>query len=462
MVFINRAAELTLLGDRWQAGRPELLVVYGRRRVGKSELLLQWAQDKPHLYLLGDLRSERDHLATVTDRLSEYTGDPLLSGNPISSWSVVLDYLNRLAAGARLLVILDEFQYFAESTPALPSLIQSAWDQRGRFTQIMLVLCGSYVSFMERETLSYQSPLYGRRTGQLHLQPLGYLDAGQFFPKYSLEDRVLAYAILGGMPFYLSAFDPTKELAANIRSKILEPASVLYSEARLLLMEELREPRNYFSLLRAISFGKTRLNEIAQEAGLTSGVASKYLDVLQGLGLVDRQLPVTERRPERSRQGIYRITDNYLAFWFRFVLPNVARVQEGDADRVVAERIQPFLTQFAGRRFEEVCMQFVRRHRGTGPLAVDFDRVGGWWAGGEEIDIIAVNEERVVLVGECKWTTEWMKIGDLNDLRRRAALAGFQEPVVYTLFSRSGFDPNLRELAQAEGIRLFGLEELFA
>ena len=461
-MFRNRAKELQALEDRWRTGQPELVVLYGRRRVGKTELLLQFLGDKPHLYLLGDLRSERDQLVEVTQRLYDYSRDPLLAAQALPSWATALEYIVRLALQERLVVVIDEFQYFCESTPSLPSVLQKVWDEQARFSRVMLILCGSYVSFMERETLAYESPLYGRRTAQMQLQPLDYLDASAFFPKYSAQDRILAYSVLGGMPGYLSRFDPGRSLAENIRQEILDPVAMLSSEARFLLMEEMREPRNYFSLLRAIAFGKTRLNEISQEAGLPSRGASKYLDVLQDLGLIERKTPITERRPERSRQGLYDIIDNYVAFWFRFVLPNQPYLEEGRREYVLNERILPNLPDYASRRFEDVCRRFLQRRQGQGTLSsIEFDRIGAWWSSSEEVDVVAMHGDEVLLIGECKWTNEWVKIGDLNDLRRKAAVMNAATSVRYALFSRSGFDPNLIKLAKAEGILLFEPEDLF-
>jgi AAA+ ATPase superfamily predicted ATPase len=264
------------------------------------------------------------------------------------------------------------------------------------------------------------------------------------------------------MPGYLARFDPARSLEENVRHEMLDPTAALCQEARFLLMEVLREPRNYFSILRAVAWGKTQLNDIAQEAGLPTRLVSKYLDVLRDLHLVERQVPVTERHPERSRRGLYRIVDNYVASWFRFVLPHQAYLEDGRGDWVLAERIRPALSTYMGPRFEEICRQFLRRCQGGPMLDVSFERVGGWWLGREESDIVAVREGQVVLVGECKWTREWMKPGDLADLQRKAALLGVGEGTTYALFSRSGFDPNLMKLAAKQKVGLYGVEQLFA
>ncbi len=461
MFFQDRERETEDLERLWQSGRPELVVLYGRRRVGKTELLRHFVAGKPHLYLVGDLRSERDQLADVTDRLHAYRGDPFLAGQPLASWNTALRYILSLAKEQRLAVILDEFQYFCQASPSLPSVLQSAWDEMAQNSRIFLVLCGSYVSFMEHEVLAHKSPLYGRRTGQIHLRAMDYADAALFLPDLEPPERIIAYAIVGGMPGYLIRLDPQTGLIDNLRQQFFNPAAFLFSEARFLLMEELREPRNYFSVLRAIALGKTRLNEIAQEAGLPTRAVSWYLDVLQGMELVDRLLPVTVRRPERSRQGIYRITDNYLAFWFRFVMPNHSYVDEGRGDWALTERVLPALPDYVGPRFEEVCRQFLSKYRGSGIVPVEFDTVGGWWSSTDEIDVVAIREEGVVLVGECKWTNEWMKLGDLNRLRQRAAGLSLADDVRYALFSRSGFDPNLTAAAKADGTMLYTPKDMY-
>lgn len=459
--FHDRARELAVLEERWASSNAELIVLYGRRRVGKTRILRQFLKEKAHVYLLGDLRSEHDQLAEVTRALHAFSGEPLLADQPLSSWSAALEMIFRLAEGGRLAVAIDEFQYFCQATPALPSLVQRLWDGHSRGSSIFLVLCGSYVSFMESEVLGHRSPLYGRRTGQIHLKPVDYLDAAGFLESYGPADRILAYAIVGGMPAYLQRLDASQSVLHNVRRAILDPMAVLFSEARFLLMEELREPRNYFSLLRAIATGRTTLGEIADEAGLPPATAAKYLGVLRGMGLVERRVPVTERHPERSRRGIYRITDNYLTFWFRYVLPGMGLIEFGQTD-LLMQMIEADLPAYVGPRFEEICRQFLLRFQGSTRVPVVFQRLGGWWSAGEEIDLVGVQGREITLAAECKWTNEWVKPAHLDQLKARALRAGAGPQTRYALFSKSGFDPNLVSRAEGEGILLYGLEDLWA
>jgi len=230
-----------------------------------------------------------------------------------------------------MVVVLDEFTYLTEVAPALPSLLQAIWDNQLQHTQIMLVLCGSYIGLMERQALTYSAPLYGRRTAQIYLQPFSFYQACAFLPNYSAEDRVRAYAVVGGMPAHLEGWDDTLTVADNIERLILQPEVPLYDERRLLLRQELRDPHNYFSILRALAAGRTRLGKIAQTARIESmPLVSKYLSTLRDLRLVERRVPVTET-PARSRRGIHQIADNYLRFWFRFVQPLQPLLETGQA-----------------------------------------------------------------------------------------------------------------------------------
>lgn len=462
MFFYNRARELRLLEERWQSGQRELVVLSGPRGVGKTALVQHFLQGRPHLYLLGDYRTEADQLAEVTRRIDDLAHGPGLAARPLASWAAGLEHIFRLAQRERLAVVLDEFPHFCASTPDLPSLLQQVWEAQPVESPIMLILSGSDMDFMKHEVLADQRRLPGRSTAVIRLQPLEYWDTPAFFPQYTHEELVLTYMMVGGMPGHLSRFSMDDLVMENLYWNLLHPTAVLFGHARSLLLERLREPRIYFLLLRAIAAGKTRLGEIAEATGLRSQVASKYLDLLQGMGLVERMVPVTEPSPDRSRQGRYRITDNYLAFWFRFVLPYQGYLEEDRTHNVMNELVLPRLSEYAGPYFAEICRRFLQRHRGSALAPVEFDRVGAWWSSTETVAIVAVQGDQVVLVGESAWTMEAMTIRELNDLRRRAAALGGGPGVRYALFSRSGFDANLIRLAEAEGVLLYQLDDLFA
>ncbi len=456
-MFVNRDRERAFLETHHATDQAELIVLYGRRRVGKTELLRTFCADKPHIFFVADLGTEEGQLAEFTHQIGEFVaGDPDLLA-PFATWEAAFNYL-ATQTSERLVVVLDEFTYLIDSNAALPSTLQKLWDTQLRNSDIMLVLCGSYVGIMEQEVLAYRSPLYGRRTGQWRLQPLTFWDIQQLLPRFSPVDLVRAYAILGGVPAYLRQFDDRLSLLDNVEQKVLAMGEFLYDEPRFLLLQELREPSRYFAVLEAIAGGRTRMNEIAQAAHIGTTSISFYLKTLQEMGLIDRVVPVTEKNPRKSRWGIYQITDHYFRFWFRFVYPNHSLLERGETDQV-RRRIAEQLDQFVGPAFERICQEALwRRHR-AGKLDFTPAAVGYWWNRQEEIDVAAMGEDEVLL-GECKWTSRPVGVNILDDLKRKAQALDRTLPVRYALFARSGFTPALQARAAEEGVLLVDLEEL--
>jgi AAA+ ATPase superfamily predicted ATPase len=302
---------------------------------------------------------------------------------------------------------------------------------------------------MEETVLGYKAPLYGRRTAQYLLEPLEFLDAQHFFPFYSPKDRLCAYAVFGGTPAYLQTIQPEQSLEANILEGILERGSILYDEVRFILQQELREPRNYFAVLQAIASGNTRQNEIKQAAGLDN--IAPYLDTLQQLHLVERIVPVTETQPHKSRRGIYRLKDNFLRFWFRFVLPNRSQLERGSKEMVFESAIQPEMDHFAAPIFEQACQQYFWRAGLEEKLPFTPKRIGGWWQANQEVDIVVLGETQLMLV-ECKWSNRAVGLDILENLEAKTKAiqkeAGKQR-VLYGLCSRSGFTEQLTAQIQS-------------
>jgi len=458
-VFINRERELELLEERYASGRAELFVLYGRRRVGKTELLARFcgagrhasAQPKRHIFFVADLDVEPVLRAALSAAVNTELLGPETAGAVYSSWEDILTLLARHARQERLVVVLDEFTYLVDAHPPLASTLQRLWDRELANTQLMLILCGSYVGMMEEAVLGYQAPLYGRRTGQYLLEPLGFHDARRFFPDYDLADQVRAYAVLGGTPAYLNAASPSSSLLDNISQRILARGTFLYDEARFLLQQELREPRNYFAILEAIAAGRTRLNEIKQATGLEGATA--YLNTLQALHLVERVLPVTESQPHKSRRGLYRLCDQFFRFWFRFVHPNRSLLERGGVQAALGSLVAPQLDQFTGPVFEEICHQFLWRLGMCGELPFVPLRVGSWWQANEEIDLVAVGQD-AALLAECKWSPRPVGLDILRDLERKAGLAAREmdgRSILFGLCARSGFTPQVQEEAARRG-----------
>jgi len=356
--FIGRERELRVLDELCDSGKPELFVLYGRRRVGKTELLQRFCEGRRAVYFLAAQVRDRDNLRGFREALRACLDDPLVESVEFADWSSALAFAAERAGDERLVIVLDEFPYLCEANKGLPSLLQQFWDQRGKRSSLMLVLCGSQVSFMEREVLAERSPLFGRRTGQRRLQPLLPAETLEFFPRWSLHDRILAYAILGGMPAYLRRFDDGLDLDGNLLREVLRPEGYLFDEVQFLLRSELSSPTTYNSLLSAVAGGARRLGDIALTVGVDSTTANKYLHVLRELGLVERSIPLTDPDPLRSRRGSYHIADRFIAFHFRHLQPHLSLVQADRGEQVLREFVHPDLA----RLFDEARTDFLLAH----------------------------------------------------------------------------------------------------
>lgn len=384
-----------------------------------------------------------------TEKIFQVTTDSFLQTQPFNSWEALFRYIYDHVTKKIQIVIIDEFPYLCISNKALPSILQKIWDEKAKETNIFFILCGSYMRFMEREILGSKSPLYGRRTGQLVLRPLGFKDVGYFFPDYSPKDRVYSYAVLGGTPAYLERFNSKKTIEQNIKNEILNKNAFLYSEPRFLLMEELREPSVYFSILKAISLGKTRLNEIVQETGLgDSYKVNKYISVLRGLHIVRREIPITEDKPYKSRKGIYILDDPFFRFWFRYIFPNLSYLEMGDIDYVWKEKIKPDFDSFVGFIFEDICIQKLRRLNRNNKLPFKAKSLGRWWDRKDEIDIVAFDSKGSFLFCECKWRSKKIGLGTLNELQRKSDKFPDANRKYYGFFSKSRFSKELKEMSK--------------
>jgi hypothetical protein len=361
MPFLGRDRELAVLGELHDSGRPELFVLYGRRRVGKTELLQQFCRGRRAVYFLAAQVREKDNLRAFRDALVEGLGDPLAQGIEFPDWSAALGFVAERAREERLVVVLDEFPYLCEATKGLSSIVQRFWDTKGKAGRLMLVLCGSQVSFMEEEVLAERSPLFGRRTGQRRLEPLRPPDALRFFPRWPLAERVRAYGILGGMPAYLRRFDDARTLRENVLREILRPEGYLFDEVNFLLKAELTSPATYNSILAAVARGEEKVGDVALAVGVDSPTANKYLTTLRDLQLVEREVPLTDPDPLRSRRGTYRIADRFLAFHFRHVQPNAGLIQSGRGESVWERSIEPDLRRLEADALVDCAGDHLRR-----------------------------------------------------------------------------------------------------
>lgn len=456
MAFYGRKREITQLDEIYARPNGQMFVLYGRRRVGKTVLLAHWLDMRQHraLFWTADRTSSGAQLRSFSHTIQGYLNPNQSVPDDFTyvSWEMAFTEIVRLAQTERLVVVLDEFTYLIEADPALTSILQRVWDHRLKRSNVLLILTGSHGGMIEREILAYRSPLYNRATSNLHLQPLPFGVLVDFFPNYSATDRAKIYACVGGVPQYLELLTPSRPVDANIQQ--LLGSNMMMDDAGALLRDQLGEPRNYMTIVEAIAAGYTRSTEIAKMADLQTSSVSKYLGVLQHLGIVTREVPATESRPDRSKQGRYRIADHYLRFYCRFLAPALTNLERGLTEQVW-QNIRQHLPEFVGTHiFEELCREWVLREGDAGRLPFVPRRVGSFWGGGKpQIDVMAINEDaHAILLGECKWLSEPMGRGIVVDFLERAQSV-IPTPVdkwqvMYVFFSRTGFTAEARRAGE--------------
>jgi hypothetical protein len=450
--FVDRDVELDQLTDCYESETADFVVIYGRRRLGKSELVRQSIRDRDDaVYYQAVESTAQNQLEQFVDIAT--TQFPSLQ-NVRRDWEALLETLGQDDA----IVVIDEFPFLITEDESLPSRIQRVWDMTLQETGMTLVLVGSSISVMEDKVLSGSAPLYGRRTATIDLDPLDVSDARQFFPAYDPETAITTWAIYGGTPYYLQTIDPDQPLGTNVQQKILSERGLLYSEPEFLLRTELRQPNTYFSILRALAHGRRTPNEIAGMAGVESGSLSTYLQKLRRLRLVERHIPVTES-PTASKRGRYRIAAPLFRFWFRFVYGKQDQLRLLDED-AYDELVVPDLADYVSPLFERLCQRAL-------PVLVDrqFRDVGQWWFKQHELDLLGLTADGLV-AGECKFTSRPVSEGVLADLERTTSEVRWAEgptdgETLYVLFSRSGYTADLERVAETRGdVLLFELSDL--
>lgn len=460
-MFIDRESELDYLERRWQQSTgAELVVLYGKRRVGKTELVKHFVRNKPHLYVLAERTNDEQQRQRFATAVGEHFNEPLLRGSPAPEWNRLLGYLGQRPE--RLVLAIDEFPYLIEANPAISSLLQRAWDEQWKNTRLFVLLLGSSVGMMETEVLGHRSPLFGRRTGQWKLTPFRFTDAIRFRPQDDFDSRMHYYAVAGGMPAYWLQFEARAGFWENLQDRVLRKGAFLYEEVEFLLREEVREPRNYFALLAAIAAGKRRLAEIVNATGLTQSTANKYLSVLGDLGIVHRELPVTESKPLKSKKGLYRLEDPFTRFWFEFIYPHRDRLEMGKTGAIL-KKIREMFPAYLGHVYEDAARDILYRHSDALP---SFARIGRWWDRNQEVDLVGVDEERnSIIFGEVKWTAKPVGRDIYEALKTKASGVRWgrkERQEAYCLFSRSGFSPDLTRAMRSEPLYLFHQDRLLA
>ncbi len=460
MKFINRKRELEFLEGAYASKRAELIIIYGRRRVGKTELLLHFAKGKPYVYYQASETSEKENLHGIFERLGEHFGED--TGRYQETWENLFAYLPEKKE--RLVFIIDEFPYLIAQNGSISSIFQKGWDGQLKNSNIMLVLNGSSVSMMEQHTLLYKAPLYGRRTGQWKVEPMAFGEMPKFFPGYSMRELIEAYGAVDTIPAYLAKFDPTLDVWGNVGQKLLSKGTFLYDEADFLLKQEFREPRVYKNCLTAIARGHTKFSEIASSANAEQSKIAIYLDTLASLGIIEKRSPLLD--PANSKRGRYHLKDNFFKFYFRYSLPNRSSLEEGKLGPVLA-KIKADYPNYIGRQvFENVCKQYLQAIGAQLPF--EYEKLGGQWGtftrnketNAYEIDIVAVNEaNREILFSECKWSDDVDARAVLEELKGKTAHVKWhndKREEHFAIFARSF----RRKEEIEENVKLFDLKDL--
>ena len=404
MDFVGRAPELEVFKEAYRSPKSQFFPVYGRRRIGKTELILHFAEKRPAVYFQGKETLEAAQISDFLKVAATSLGAPLLSQVTVDSWKSALELVvSQRPKGKKLILALDEFQWMAASSPSLPGVLQELWDHQWKKSgDIFLILCGSFIGFMEREILGSKSPLYGRRTGQIHLQPFTFREAAEFHPRLSLEDKAKTYFLCGGIPYYLDLFDPADSIPVSIRKHYLAPHAPLAREPDFLLREELREVETYYTILLAIANGSPTQKSIARKTGVDSRKLYYYLQQLIALGYVARHYPLTTRKPA-ARAVRFQIEDPVLRFWFRFVFPNTSSIVRSGAQAAYQQHIHPHLDAYFGASFERLCQEALPGLYHREKITANF-QTGSYWAKDTQIDVVGVREDGRTDLGECKWT----------------------------------------------------------
>ena len=396
--FVNRKDELAFLEEHYKSGKPELMILYGRRRVGKTELLSRFCKNKKGaVFYVGFEANTKEQVGKFAEMAASALNDGVFTSLK-PDWELMFEAIKKRKE--RTVVVIDEYPFIVNAEPTTSSRFLRIWETILKDSSIFLVLCGSSVSMMEKETLAYKSPLYGRRTGQWLLKPFKFSVLKEFFPEKDWEELVEIYSIAGGVPFYLQYF-AGRTPREVMRDELFSTGQVLHGDAEMLLKEELREPVTYFTILKSLSFGNTKLSEIANETGIVRTHLSKYLRVLQNLGLVTREVSITEKNPQKSRLGLYFISDNYLRFWFKFVFPNGSEIETNREALIEGILGKNEFNSFVGASFENACREVVKEYCIRNGMALG--KLGRWWDAKNEIDLIGIGKDAVLFV-ECKWS----------------------------------------------------------
>ncbi|MBR2948230.1 MAG: ATP-binding protein [Lachnospiraceae bacterium] len=462
-MFHCREKELKELNKRYHKGYFECIVIYGRRRVGKTALINEFCKDKKTIFLSALNASAQENLEALSKAI--YAKDHLeVNDVPVyTSFDAAFAEITRQAQKERTIFVIDEYPYLAKADESISSRLQHIIDHTWKNTHLFLILCGSSMSFMENQVLGYESPLYGRRTGQFKIQALDYKEMTAFNPDLKEEQQSLVYGITGGIPHYINKLNVEEDVDEALKNNFFNTSSYLFEEPENLLKQELREPAVYNSVITAVAGGASRLNEISTKVGLESAICSKYLKVLLDLGIIKKETPITEKN---SKKTIYMLGDNFFRFWYRFVPQNHSAISAGRIDRIYDGVIKRHFSDYMGLIFEQMCKEYLLRYAENLPIVLS--DIGQWWGTDAkekkevQIDIVGTPVEgNEYIIGSCKYKNEAVGIFELELMKQYAKVFGKGEKYHYYIFSKGGFTKGMEEIALKENVILLTLRDIY-
>ena len=449
--FIDRDQELEFLESEYHRDGSSLVILYGRRRVGKTALVSRFMKNKKALYFLASEESEIQNRSIFKDLVADFAENELLKNAVITKWGLVFKALIDYKMDEKKIVVIDEFQYLGRSNPAFPSVFQRIWDTMLKDSNMMVILCGSLIPMMEAQTLNYDSPLYGRRTGQIKLKQIPFSHYKDFFPQKDKKELIEYYSITGGVPKYIELFYESENIYRAIEQNVLAKSSFLFDEPNFLLQKEVSEIGSYFSVIKTIASGNQKLSKIAAALELKQTGLTRYLKTLINLDILEREVPITEENPEKSKRGQYKIKDNFMLFWFKFIYPNLSYIESGNSDLAMKKIHQNLIDGHISYVYEDICIEEMWRLNKQNRWDFHFDKVGRWWNNTSEIDIVAIDSSgNDIIFGECKYWGNKVGIDVLNKLEEKAGYVEWKQNTRrqwFVLFSISGFTEELEKLA---------------
>ena len=478
-MFIGRKMELAFLEDKYKSRGGQLIVLYGRRRVGKTETLKEFCKGKKHIFYSCRECTDRQQLLSYSEKVLKADIPAARYIHEFQDWESAFSSILELPGEEKKLLVIDEFPYMCRANGEIPSILQNLWDSSLKDANVMIILCGSAMSFMEKEILAEKNPLYGRATGIYKMTEMPFSDVIRFFPDYSPADQITAYAVLGGIPHYLKQFDSKLTIEENIKKNILTKGSVLYSEVEFLLRQELRETAVYNTIIEAIALGNTTLNDIFNKTQIEKTKLAVYLKNLIDLQIVEREFSVADSVKERakSNRGIYQLTDHFFRFWYAFVFTTYSDLESGDVEGVMKYVVAPRLHEFTALVFEHLCRDYIRLQNRLNKLPCRYAKIGRWWgkstriaedADGRkmrtayetEIDVMAVDQlSKHYLLGECKYKASPFDLADFKTLESKWTKTDEAECWFY-LFSQSGFTDAVNQLGAEKKVICITMEQM--